>query len=57
RFAQYAEWVEQGKLFTEQQPAEWLCLNCGHVHRGTGAPAVCPVCSHDQGYFIRALHP
>ena len=57
RFAQYAEWVQGNALFNEPQPVAWLCLNCGHIHTGTGAPNICPVCQHDQGYFIRALHP
>ena len=30
-----------------------MCLNCGHVHYGTQAPSVCPVCKHVQGYFVR----
>ena len=35
-----------------------MCLNCGHVLHGTRAPNKCPVCDHDQGYFIRlGLYP
>ncbi|MFR6291235.1 MAG: rubredoxin-like domain-containing protein [Peptococcaceae bacterium] len=30
-----------------------MCLNCGHLHRGKQVPAVCPVCSHNQGFFIK----
>ena len=30
-----------------------MCLNCGFVFKGTKAPKACPVCRHDQGYFIR----
>ena len=30
-----------------------MCLNCGHIHQGTEAPEHCPVCRHEQGYFIR----
>ncbi|NLB79175.1 MAG: rubrerythrin family protein [Clostridiaceae bacterium] len=29
----------------------WHCANCGHLHIGKKAPAVCPVCDHPQGYF------
>ena len=25
--------------------------NCGHIHVGTGAPELCPVCKHPQAYF------
>ena len=30
-----------------------MCLNCGQIIDATMAPAVCPVCKHPQGYFIR----
>ena len=29
----------------------WECRNCGHLHIGTSAPKVCPVCAHPQSYF------
>lgn len=53
RFGKYAKLLREGKLFVANAGQEWMCLNCGHVHRGSDAPAVCPVCRHDQGYFIR----
>ena len=30
-----------------------MCMNCGYIYEGTEAPKSCPVCDHDQGYFIR----
>jgi len=53
RFGRFAELLEQGKLFVSEVETEWMCLNCGHIYKGTAAPKICPVCSHDQGYFIR----
>lgn len=53
RFGRYAEMLEQNKLFAAEAETKWMCLNCGHVHTGTQAPGVCPVCDHKQGYFIR----
>ena len=53
RFKQLAELLEQEKLFVSDVSVSWVCLNCGHVVDGKSAPPVCPVCSHDQGYFIR----
>lgn len=53
RFGKYAKLMEEGKLFVSDVEEEWMCLNCGFVYKGTKAPAVCPVCKHDQGYFIR----
>lgn len=54
RFAHYARLVESGQLFKENQSCAWVCLNCGHVHIGESAPESCPVCAHQQGYFVRA---
>ena len=54
RFARYAQLLEEGRLFREGSEAAWMCLNCGHVHYGLEAPGICPVCRHEQGYFVRA---
>ena len=53
RFEHYAKLVESQTLFSQDQDTCWLCLNCGHIHRGKDAPNACPVCHHNQGYFIR----
>lgn len=53
RFARYAQWMEQGRLFSADGDAYWLCLNCGHIHKAPSAPSHCPVCQHEQGYFVR----
>lgn len=53
RFGHFAELMEQDKLFVSDVQTGWICLNCGHVHIGDKAPVVCPVCEHNQGYFIR----
>ena len=42
----------QGKVvFARDEVVVWECLNCGHLHFGTTAPEVCPVCNHPQSYF------
>ena len=53
RFGELADLMEQGKLFVSDITCKWMCLNCGHVEEGGSAPKICPVCQHDQGYFIR----
>ena len=53
RFGAFANLLEDGKLFKADAPCAWMCLNCGYLHEGTEAPKACPVCQHDQGYFIR----
>ena len=53
RFKYFAELLRQNKLFVADAECEWMCLNCGHIYKGKAVPEVCPVCSHERGYFIR----
>ncbi len=53
RFGRFAELMESGMLHMAQTEETWICLNCGHIHKGTKTPPMCPVCKHDQGYFVR----
>lgn len=53
RFGQFAKWLEQGKLFVSDVETAWMCMECGHIYRGTQVPPVCPVCHNDRGYFVR----
>ena len=43
--------LENGEVFTKDGERVWICRNCGHIHVGNEAPAVCPVCAHPQAYF------
>lgn len=53
RFGRFAEYLEQNQLYVSDVRTGWICLNCGHIYEGEKAPEICPVCQHDQGYFIR----
>lgn len=54
RFALLANWMESGKLFANDgQKTRWVCLNCGNIIEAAEAPKMCPVCQHEQGYYIR----
>lgn len=53
RFGRFAELMEQDKLFKAEQKSSWICLNCGYIYEGEEAPVKCPVCEHNQGYFVR----
>jgi rubrerythrin len=43
--------VRAGLVFKKGQAVRWVCRNCGYVHEGPEAPAVCPACQHPQPYF------
>lgn len=51
RFQKLAELLKDHTFFERCETGKWICTNCGHVHEGRQAPAVCPVCRHDQGIF------
>lgn len=54
RFALLADWIEGGSLFSNGgRSTRWVCLNCGNIIEAADAPAMCPVCRHEQGYYIR----
>lgn len=54
RFAYYGKLYRDGMLFRSDSGEQcWLCLNCGHIHKCSEPPRECPVCSAEQGYFIR----
>ena len=53
RFGKFAEMLEKNELFVSEYSTGWVCLNCGHVTTSKEAPEICPVCDHNQGYFIR----
>ena len=38
-------------VFARPEEQRWQCANCGHIHVGTKAPALCPVCDHPQAHF------
>lgn len=51
RFRTLSKNLEQGIVFARNGETVWLCRNCGHLHVGKEAPAVCPVCTHPRSYF------
>lgn len=53
RFGKFADYLEQNRLYISDVKTGWICLNCGYIYEGEKAPEKCPVCDHDQGYFIR----
>ena len=49
--------VEGGLVFSRDGDRIWECGNCGHIHVGSIAPELCPVCAHPRAYFaLRATN-
>lgn len=51
RYRKLLENVENNEVFAKPEVVVWRCSNCGHLHVGTKAPEVCPVCDHPQAHF------
>ena len=55
RYRAFIDMLDKGAVFVCEDVVVWRCRNCGHLHVGTSAPAVCPVCAHPQA-FIEVKH-
>ena len=51
RYRKLIENVNEGLVFSRDGDRIWQCRNCGHIFIGKAAPDICPVCSHNRGYF------
>lgn len=44
--------IKNSEVFQKQERKVWECRNCGFRYEGEKAPAMCPVCSHPQAFFM-----
>jgi rubrerythrin len=51
RFRRLHDHVVNGTVFQRGEKIYWRCRNCGHIHEGSTAPKLCPVCQHPQAHF------
>jgi rubrerythrin len=56
RFRHFHTLLENNRLFVSDIEEKWICLNCGYEIESKNAPKICPVCNHEQGYFIRLAY-
>lgn len=57
RYAKLIANMSNGEVFRKEQEEVWICRNCGYIHTGKEAPAVCPVCAHPRAFFeLRAYN-
>ncbi|AEA47073.1 rubrerythrin [Archaeoglobus veneficus] len=52
RFKRLLGEIENGTMFRKDEEVEWICLECGYIHRGTEPPKKCPSCGHPQSYYV-----
>ncbi len=51
RYLKLAKNIEEGHVFSKDEPVRWKCGNCGYIHEGESAPECCPACNHPQAHF------
>ena len=51
RYRKLLENVKNAAVFKKEAVVRWKCRNCGYVHEGKEAPALCPACKHPQAYY------
>ena len=53
RYRKLIQNLKEDIVFRADEEVVWVCRNCGYVHIGKNAPAICPACKHPQSYFER----
>lgn len=51
RYRKLLQNLKTNQVFQKGETVIWVCRNCGHIHVGNSAPAVCPTCKHPQAFF------
>ena len=52
RYRVLLEALEKGTYFKRDEEVEWVCLECGYIHKGTEPPEKCPSCGHPKAYYV-----
>ncbi len=52
RYRALLEAIENGTYFRRDEEVEWICLECGYVHKGREPPEKCPSCGHSKAYYV-----
>lgn len=51
RFLTLYEKIRTNTMFKSDTETYWQCMNCGYIHEGMEAPAICPLCKYERFYF------
>jgi rubrerythrin len=51
RYQKLLKEVMAGTVFKKDKDVEWVCLNCGYVHKGKEPPLKCPSCQKERGWY------
>ncbi len=51
RYKKLLKQVEKETFFKKDEELEWVCLECGRIHKGKTPPEICPSCDHPKDYY------
>jgi rubrerythrin len=51
RYKKLLEMVENGTVYSRDEPIKWRCSKCGYIHEGKEPPPKCPACKHPKEYY------
>lgn len=50
RYQKLLDNIQNDKVFEKDEEVEWICSNCGHIHKGKKAQDHCEVCGHPRAF-------
>ena len=53
RYKKLHDLVKDELVFNRDEEIYWTCTKCWYVWKGKEPPKVCPLCNHEQGYYIK----
>jgi len=51
RYSKILKEVEAGTFFEKTEEVDWVCRECGYVHKGKTPPELCPSCDHPKAFY------
>ena len=53
RYKKLHDLVKDDMVFKREEETYWTCTKCGYVWKGKEPPKICPLCGHEQGYYVK----
>ena len=53
RYKKLHDLVKDDLVFKRDEEIYRTCTKCGYVWKGKEPPKTCPLCGHDQGYYVK----
>lgn len=51
RYQEILKQLENHSILEKEEVVEWVCMECGYVHKGKHPPEKCPSCDHGKEFY------